>query len=243
VPIDGGGRRALIVRSSIPAMHRPDGPADDDPGAVHDSGGRFDAVCFDFGGVLIDSPLDAFGTVERRHGLPEGFIRSVNAHNHLDNAWARFERGELTFEAFVEAFGDETEAAGARVDAREIFAALTGAVRPPMVEALRRVRGRWRTGLLTNNFPISLAGADHRDVLAMFDVVVASAEVGVRKPDPRFYRLACDRLGVAPSKVVFLDDLGINLKPARALGMTTIKVVDVDQAVEELEQLLGVPLR
>jgi putative hydrolase of the HAD superfamily len=204
---------------------------------------QFDAVFFDFGGVLIDSPLDAFTEVERRNGLPEGFIRSVNAANHLDNAWARFERGALSFDEFVAAFGDETAAAGARVDAREIFGALTGQVRPAMVEALRRVHQRWRTGLLTNNFPVPLTDAGYDEILAMFDVVVASADVGIRKPDPRFYELACERLGVAPSRVVFLDDLGVNLKPARELGMVTIKVTDVEEAVGELEQVLGVPLR
>lgn len=202
-----------------------------------------DAVLFDFGGVLIDSPLDAFTAYERRQGIPEGFIRQVNATNHLDNAWARFERNECGFEEFCAAFAAETAAAGHQVDVRAVFALLTGAPRPPMVEALRRLRPHFRTGLLTNNFAAPLAAEGHDDLLAFFDVVVASAEVGMRKPDPRFYLLACQRLGVDPSRAVFLDDLGINLKPARALGMRTIKVVDVEVAVDELQQVLGIPLR
>jgi putative hydrolase of the HAD superfamily len=200
-------------------------------------------VLFDFGGVLIDSPLDAFTAYERRHGIPEGFIRQVNATNHLDNAWARFERNECDFDEFCAAFADETAAAGHRVDARAVFALLTGAPRPPMVEALRRLRPHFRTGLLTNNFATPLVADGHDELLALFDVVVASAEVGIRKPDPRFYLLACEQLGVEPGRAVFLDDLGINLKPARALGMRTIKVIDVDRAVDELQDVLGVPLR
>jgi len=204
---------------------------------------RFDAVIFDFGGVLIDSPFDAFARYEEAHDLPSGFIRQVNATNHLDNAWARFERNEMSFDEFCTAFASETAAAGATVDAREVFAMLTGTVRPVMVGALRRLRRHMATGLLTNNFVAPLAGTGYEDVLALFDVVVASADEGMRKPDPRVYTLACDRLGVVPERVVFLDDLGINLKPARSMGMTTIKVTDVDQAVSELEELTGLPLR
>lgn len=231
-----------MVRSrhpSIRAGRGTDGPAADGPAA------DVDAVLFDFGGVLIDSPIDAFLAYERRRGLPEGFIRGVNATNHLENAWARFERNELSFDEFCDAFATETRQAGAEVDARDVFALLTGALRPAMVEALRRLRPHFRTGLLTNNFAVPVAGEDvhHGEVLDLFDVVVASAELGIRKPDPRFYRIACERLAVEPARAVFLDDLGVNLKPARQLGMTTIKVVDVDQAVDDLQAVLGIPLR
>lgn len=205
---------------------------------------EIEAVLFDFGGVLVDSPLDAFRSYERARGIPEGFIRQVNATNHLDNAWARYERNEMGFDDFCAAFAAESSAAGFEVDIRQVFALLTGALRPAMVHALRTLRPHFRTALLTNNFATPLvAGDGYHDVLALFDVVVASAEVGIRKPDPRFYQLACSRLGVAPQRSVFLDDLGINLKPARQLGMRTIKVVDVDTAVDELQQVLGITLR
>lgn len=216
------------------------GPA---PTSLERPNEAYDAVLFDFGGVLIDSPLDAFTRYERQRGLPEGFIRQVNATNHLENAWARFERNELTFDQFCDEFAAETAAAGARVDAGEVFALLTGELRPPMVDALRRLRPHFRTGLLTNNFAVPLVGDGHDDVLSLFDVVVASAEVGIRKPDPRFYLMACEQLGVCPERSVFLDDLGINLKPARQLGMTTIKVTDVDSAIDDLQRVLGLALR
>lgn len=204
--------------------------------------GQIQAVFFDFGGVLIDSPLDAFARYERDHGLPEGFIRQVNATNHLDNAWARFERSELTFDQFCEQFAAETEAAGARVDVRAVFDLLTGELRAPMVEVLRRVRPYFWTGLLTNNFVVPMARPGHEEVASLFDVVVASADVGVRKPEVRFYELACCRLGVEPSRAVFLDDLGVNLSPARRMGMTTIKVVDQRAAIDELALVVGLPL-
>ena len=208
--------------------------------------GRIAAVLFDFGGVITDSPFDAFRRYEQDHGLPDGFIRGVNATNHLDNAWARLERNELDFDAFCEAFEAETLAAGSRIDAPDLFAMFSGQLRPEMVEAVRRCGEHFKTGLLTNNFvtPISASGYSAlAEVLAMFDAVVESSVVGVRKPDERFYLMACDALDVSPRQSVFLDDLGVNLKPARALGMATIKVTDTSSALTELEEVTGITLR
>ena len=219
------------------------------PGITREGGDRpgVEAVLFDYGGVLAASPFEAFARYERDEGLPEGFIRTLNATNHHDNAWARLERNELRFEDFCEAFEAEAEAAGGRVDARLLFASLTGDLRPEMVEAVRRCRDRHKTGLLTNNFLLPAgdpaASSAMAEVLELFDAVVASSEVGLRKPDVRFYELACETLDVDPSRAVFLDDLGVNLKPARAMGMVTIKVLDPDSALEELEGVLGIPLR
>jgi putative hydrolase of the HAD superfamily len=215
-----------------------------EPGAPETE--RIAAVLFDFGGVITDSPFDAFRRYERDHGLPDGFIRGVNATNHLDNAWARLERNELDFDAFCEAFEAETVAAGGRIDARDLFAMFSGQLRPEMVEAVRRCGEHFKTGLLTNNFvtPISASGYSAlAEVLAMFDAVVESSVVGVRKPDERFYLMACDALDVSPRQSVFLDDLGVNLKPARALGMATIKVTDTSSALTELEEVTGITLR
>ena len=204
------------------------------------------AVLFDFGGVLSDSPFDAFARYERAQHLPERFIRGVNATNHLDNAWARLERSELDFDGFCDAFEDEARQAGGRLDARELFATLAGEIRPDMIEAVARCGRHFKTGLLTNNFVTPLAttrSAHLADILAMFDAVVESSVVGVRKPDERFYLLACEMLDIAPGDAVFLDDLGVNLKPARALGMRTIKVTDTTSAIEQLERIVGIPLR
>jgi len=207
---------------------------------------RVEAVLFDMGGVIADSPFDAFERYERAHGLPTGFIRTLNATNHLDNAWARLERSELDFDAFCDAYADEAKAAGGQVDGRDLFAMFSGELRPEMVEAVRRCAQHFKTGLLTNNFVTPLAQSSNSalgEVLAMFDVVVESAVVGVRKPDERFYLMACEALGVTPHQAVFLDDLGVNLKPARALGMVTIKVADTSGALAELEEVLGIALR
>jgi putative hydrolase of the HAD superfamily len=206
-----------------------------------------DAVLFDFGGVLSGSPFEAFARYEKEQGLPEGFIRSLNATNHHDNAWARLERNELDFDAFCNAFEEEARAAGGHVDTRALFAMLGGTLRSEMVEAVRRCRTRFKTALLTNNFVTPSAGIGEGlaagELLDLFDVVVASTEVGMRKPDPRFYELACTLLGIQPDRAVFLDDLGINLKPARAMGMVTIKVEDPAEALAALEGVLGIPLR
>ena len=204
------------------------------------------AVLFDFGGVITASPFGAFARYERDHGLPDGFIRSVNATNHLDNAWARLERNELGFDEFCDAFAVEALDAGGAVDARDLFGLLSGELRPDMVEAVRRCGRHFKTGLLTNNFVSPLAAARPSalgEVLSLFDVVLESSVVGVRKPDEGFYVMACEALEIAPAQAVFLDDLGVNLKPARALGMTTIKVTDPALALGELEGVLGIALR
>jgi putative hydrolase of the HAD superfamily len=212
------------------------------------------AVLFDFGGVLCSSPFETFAHYEEANGLPAGFIRGLNAADHHDNAWARLERNDVGFDEFCDLFEAEARTAGGDVDARALFAALSMDLRPDMVEAVRRCRQRYKTALLTNNFvspvaevaePGGPAGARSRlgEVLALFDVVVESSVVGVRKPDPRFYVMACEQLAIEPAAAVFLDDLGVNLKPARAMGMTTIKVVDPGDALDELEAVLGHPLR
>lgn len=206
------------------------------------------AVLWDFGGVILESPFDAFTRYEAEQGLPRDFIRRLNATNPDRNAWARFERNEVDLDTFCELFEAEASAAGHRLDARAVVQLLAGEVRPVMVTALRNVKNAgYRTACLTNN-----VRAAHRtpekerqvaEVMAMFDAVIESSKVGVRKPEPRFYEIACETLGVRPSEAVFLDDLGINLKPARALGMRTIKVVSPDQALRELETCLGHPVR
>jgi putative hydrolase of the HAD superfamily len=201
------------------------------------------ATLWDFGGVILSSPFDAFASYERHHGLREGFIRGLNATNSDTNAWAHLERGDISFDQFCDQFEAEAMRAGGNVDARQVMALLSGRVRPEMAEALRRCHERLKTALLTNNFLAEEAGTDHSAILALFDVIIESRKTGVRKPDPQFYRMACDALGIQATEAVFLDDLGVNLRPARAMGMTTIKVTDPAQALAELEQVVGFPLR
>ncbi|MCU0268650.1 MAG: HAD-IA family hydrolase [Acidimicrobiales bacterium] len=205
------------------------------------------AALFDFGGVILTSPFEAFAAYEREHDLPDGFLRLVNATNPDTNAWAQLERGAVTVARFAELFEEESAVLGHRVDGHAVLGLLFGRLRPAMVEAVRRCGEHLKTGLLTNNFVVGDGHVDREhemgDVLGLFDVVIESSKVGVRKPDPRFYELACAELGIEPAEAVFLDDLGVNLKPARALGMTTIKVGDPDVAIAELEAVVGFPLR
>jgi putative hydrolase of the HAD superfamily len=220
-------------------------------------GGTFDAVIWDFGGVISTSPLEAFAEFEARKGLPAGFLRRVNSCNPDDNAWARLERHAISLVDFDEAFASECEALGRRVGGWEVLPLLAGAIRPAMVVALRRVKAAMKTACITNNFAASCGGegrtgsvADQGitalhyppEVMALFDVVLESARVGFRKPEPEIYRMATRALGVEPERCVFLDDLGTNLKPARAMGMYTIKVGDPALALAELSALLGLEL-
>jgi putative hydrolase of the HAD superfamily len=209
------------------------------------------AVLWDFGGVLTESPFIAFAQFERRRGLPEGFLRRVNSIDADRNAWARFERGQITLSEFGEAFEREARALGHAVRGEEVIALLYGDVRPAMVAALRRCKEHFRNACLTNNVKTGsthgLPTTDSRarevaQILSLFDLVIESSQVGARKPEPRFYQIALERLEIEPGEAVYLDDLGMNLKPARALGMTTIKVDSPDQALRELEMVLKIPL-
>ncbi len=202
-----------------------------------------DAVLFDFGGVISTSPFDAFARYERERGLPHGFLRRVNATDPDANAWARLERAELDLAAFDDAFAQESALLGHRVPGADVLGLLAGDVRPEMVEAVRRCGERLKTGLLTNNVLGTMDDPRIGELLGLFDAVVESSVVGVRKPEPAFYELACDLLEIEPEAAVFLDDLGINLKPARELGMATIKVADPAIALAELEALVGFDLR
>jgi len=204
------------------------------------------AAFFDFGGVILSSPFEAFNGFEARNGLPRDLIRTINATNPDTNAWARFERNEVPFEEFCDLFEAECRATGHEVSARELMPLLAGEIRPAMVQAVRRCREEGLvTACLTNNWvgfsPREREGRPPAggDPLELFDHVVESSKVGVRKPDPAFYDLACTLAEVDPTEVVFLDDLGVNLKPAKAMGMTTIKVVDPAQALRELEAAVG----
>ena len=204
----------------------------------------FKAVLFDFGGVILSSPFEAFNHFERDHGLPLDFIRTVNATNPDTNAWARFERNELSFTEFDEAFAADSKALGHEVRGADVLGRLQGEPRPSMVDLLDRVKAAgYLIACLTNNITStgssSPYAAEIGDIMLRFDAVVESSKTGVRKPEPRFYEMACELLGVHPNECVFLDDLGINLKPAAAMGMTTIKVLGADQAIADLETVLG----
>lgn len=212
------------------------------------------AVLWDFGGVLTSSPFDAFSAYEKAEGIPQGFIRKVNSTNPDNNAWARFERSELDAEGFDRAFHEETAGAGHGIAGGTVIGLLGGNIRPRMVAALKQCRQRFITGCLTNNVrsgigtdmaPAAARAAavkrrslpEHQrlaEVMSLFHVVLQSSREGLRKPDPAFYEKALAAMRVRPEETVFLDDLGINLKPARAMGMQTIKVVSETQALAEL---------
>jgi putative hydrolase of the HAD superfamily len=201
------------------------------------------AVLWDFGGVILTSPFEAFERYELEAGLESGFIRRLNATNPDANAWARLERGELDLDGFGAAFEDEARALGAGLSGADVLALLSGEVRPEMVEGLRRCKAAGLAlACLTNNFANGEERPDVAELMALFDVIVESSKLGIRKPEPRFYELACEALDVTPPECAFLDDLGINLKPARAMGMATIKVESPSQALTELGSLLGIAL-
>lgn len=204
------------------------------------------AVLWDFGGVVTSSPFEAFATYERNNGLPEGFIRRVNSLNPNANAWARFERSDIDRVEFCKLFEAEARSLGHDVSGEATLACLLGAPRAIMVRALERVAARYPMACLTNNVrrlprpPESQREIDR--IMGLFDHVIESSRIGARKPEERFYQIALRTVGVAADEAVFLDDLGVNLKTARAMGMTTIKVVEPEAALRELGGLLDMNL-
>jgi len=207
-----------------------------------------EAVIFDFGGVLTSSPFEAFARFETERGLPTDIIRRTNAANHLENAWAKFERAEVDIETFDRLFAEESRALGAEVRGRDVVSLLQGDLRPEMVEALKRIKAQFKTGCITNNLPANAIGSMTgrslyiAEVMVLFDHVIESAKIGLRKPDPQIYKMMVETLKVDPKTCVYLDDLGVNLKPAREMGMTTIKVTSGAQAIAELEAATGLKL-
>jgi putative hydrolase of the HAD superfamily len=208
---------------------------------------RHAAVIFDLGGVVLGSPLHAIARFEREAAIPAGFVNRVVVATGPSGAWSRLERGELRVEDWIPAFERDCAEAGQELSAARMMEAIRAASepRPRMIAAIRAIRARGlRVGALTNNWVAEEPSANRlgQELRELFDAFVESALVGLRKPDPRIYQHACRELGVAPEASVFLDDIGANLKTARALGMHTIKVDTPEQALAELETALGFSL-
>ncbi len=217
--------------------------------------GRFTTVIFDFGGVITASPFEAFNRLEEERGLPRDFVRRVNATNPDGNAWAKFERAEIDAAAFDALFAEEARALGHGLEGEAVLAVIAGAVRPAMVAALDTLKAKgFRIACITNNVPggkgVKGAGMTRTedaanlvaDIMARFAHVIESSKAGVRKPDPRIYQMMCETLGVEPAECIYLDDLGINCKPASQLGMHAIKVTSGEQALADLSAALGMSL-
>jgi putative hydrolase of the HAD superfamily len=207
------------------------------------------AVIWDFGGVFTTSPFDAFNRYERERGLPNDIIRQINSVNPNTNAWAQIERSEIDAAMFDRLFEDEAKLLGHMIPGRDVLALLSGDLRPRVVAAFKACKARWKVGCITNNAPTGkgagMSSSPEKaqqiaEVFSLFDHVIESSKAGVRKPDPRIYLMMCEAIGVKPEACVYLDDLGINLKPARELGMTTIKVTSEQQLLDDLSKAVGI---
>ncbi|MBF6602525.1 MAG: HAD-IA family hydrolase [Sphingorhabdus sp.] len=212
---------------------------------------KYDTVIFDFGGVITSSPFDAFNRLETQCGVPLHSVRKINSTNPHDNAWAKFERSEIDAAGFGELFAEEARAIGVDLDGGEVLACLAGDIRPAMVTMLDTLKNNdFALGCITNNVPTGKGSGMAQNeekakaiaaIMARFDHVIESSKAGVRKPDPRIYQMMCEALDVQPDQCIYLDDLGINCKPAAQLGMAAIKVTSEEQALKDLHDLLEMP--
>ena len=202
---------------------------------------KYKAIIWDFGGVITSSPFDAFNEFEEVNGLPKDIIRTINSENPDMNAWAQFESNSITIDQFDDIFLKEAKAKGFDIKGRDIIKLLKGSIRENMVSFLRELKSDFKLGCITNNVkPSSEENTDNetKEAMSIFDHVIESSIVGIRKPNPEIYMMSCDALNVSPDQCIYLDDLGINLKPARELGMTTIKVIQPEDAIQEVRNLL-----
>ena len=202
---------------------------------------KYKAIIWDFGGVITYRPFDAFYEFEEVNGLPKDIIRTINSENPDMNAWAQFESNSITIDQFDDLFLKEAKAKGFDIKGRDIIKLLKGSIRENMVSFLRELKSDFKLGCITNNVkPSSEENTDNetKEAMSIFDHVIESSIVGIRKPNPEIYMMSCDALNVSPDQCIYLDDLGINLKPARELGMTTIKVIQPEDAIQEVRNLL-----
>ena len=213
-----------------------------------DSSLQLQAILWDFGGVFTTSPFENFNKLEEELGAPRDFIRQVNSTNPDNNAWAQFESNSVSLDDFDELFADESEALGFRINGKAVINVLSGDLRPRMVEVLKICKQNYKVACITNNVRAGKGPGMNQNtekanqvgkVMDLFDAIIESSVVGIRKPNPAIYQLACQALEVTPNDCAFLDDLGINLKPAKELGMATIKVLGEEQAISDLSKLTG----
>ena len=202
---------------------------------------KYKAIIWDFGGVITSSPFEAFNNFEETNGLPKDIIRTINSENPDMNAWAQFESNSITIDEFNDLFLKEAKAKGFDIKGKDIIKLLKGSIRENMVSFLRELKSDFKLGCITNNVKSSSeenTDNETEEAMSIFDHVIESSIVGIRKPNPEIYMMSCDALNVSPDQCIYLDDLGINLKPARELGMTTIKVIQPEDAIQEVRNLL-----
>ena len=213
--------------------------------------GKLDAILWDFGGVFTTSPFENFNLLEERCGAPRDFIRTLNSVNPTTNAWAQFESNQVSLEEFDELFARESKLAGHEIRGKEVISMLSGELRPKMVELLKLCKEQYKVACITNNVKAGRGPGMSSDddkaskvsrVMELFDGVIESSVEGIRKPNPEIYKLACQRISVEPEKCLFIDDLGINLKPAKELGMKTIKVLSEAQALKDICLITNIKL-
>ncbi len=206
------------------------------------------AAVFDYGGVLIEGGPGEVRAFGRRIGLSDEAWEPLRRELFgNDSIWSALERGEVSYEDFVVRLRERIAQAGVTIDVETAMTfmgshdpmAQRERLRPAVLERVAAIRKRMPTALLTNNVVEWRDGwRDLVDVDALFDVIIDSSAVGARKPEPAIYEITREQLGVAHEEIFFLDDIGQNLKAARALGWQTVLFAEADDAVAALDAII-----
>ena len=193
---------------------------------------KINYVLWDFGGVLTNSPIRNFLEYEKKYNLLPGTIIKINSHNKFENAWAKLERNEINKKEFEKLFLEEAKELNYnfKIDVEKIFKCLDV-----------KVKKKLPCACLTNNISENsslVANKAFEEFKDNFSYTFESSKLGMRKPEIEIYKYVIKKLKVNPENILFIDDLGINLKPAKIIGMKTYKMLDYNNIKQYLFNLL-----
>ena len=195
-------------------------------------------VLWDYGGVLTESPIKNFRKFENDNNYVLDSIVKINSYNKYNNAWAKLEKDEISIEKFSKLFSEEAKQFGIlNINTDKLLECLNVKLNIKMVELLENISKFYTCVCLTNNFK-KVGSSNFKNIKHNFSLIIESSKIGFRKPEKQIYKHVLEVLKVNAKEILFIDDLGINLKPARELGFHTYKFTDTDKTISYIKNML-----
>ena len=197
-------------------------------------------VLWDYGGVLTESPIINFRKFENDNNYSLNTIVKINSDNKYNNAWAKLEKDEISIEQFSKLFREEAKQFGIpNINTDKLLECLNVKLNIKMVELLENVSKFYSCVCLTNNFK-KMSSYDFENIKHNFSLIIESCKIGLRKPEKEIYTYVLKVLKVSAKEILFIDDLGINLKPAKELGFQTYKFIDTNKTISYMKNMLKI---